>query len=126
MDIRAHGKGQGRHGRDHKGPPLPTPPPSPLRTGDDSCERGSDLCKALRTRLIRAAPTTLQLLHFTRTLLLFAQSFFVPLYIDAQAALGQNLLCEIQPKAVRIIYLEGFTAPHPPGTILSHFLIRYL
>src|SRR6266478_5459391 len=80
-------------------------PPSRSHLEPDRSKGGFRFRKALRTRLTRVAPTTLQLPHFTRTLLLFAQSFFVPLHIDAQAALGQNLLCEIQWKAVGIIQL---------------------
>jgi len=77
--------------------------------------------KALRTRLIRAAPTRLQLPHFTNVLLFARPSR--TLHIDAQAALGQNLLCEIQWKAVGIIQLESF-APCSTGVPSLHLLNR--
>src|SRR5260370_15305692 len=44
----------------------------PLHLEPGRSKEGFRFRKALRTRLIRAAPTRLQLLHFTRTLLLFA------------------------------------------------------
>src|SRR5260370_42331041 len=33
--IRAYGRSRGRGAGDHKGPPFPTPPPSPLQTDPD-------------------------------------------------------------------------------------------